>query len=55
MERPSQSSAALPIAYTVLRVLIVLNWLFGAAILVLLLVMPNEEWIMRSFHLTPSP
>lgn len=55
MERPSPSSAALPFAYGVLRVLIVLNWLSGAAILVLLLVSPNEEWIMRSFHLTPSP
>ena len=29
-------SAALPIAYVVLRILIVLNWLFGAAVLVLL-------------------
>lgn len=48
-------SAALPIAYVVLRLLIVLNWLFGAAILALLLVMPNREWIMSAFELTPSP
>jgi len=48
-------SAALPIAYVVLRILVVLNWLFGAAILVLLLVMPNEQWIMSAFKLTPSP
>jgi hypothetical protein len=48
-------SAALPIAYVLLRILIVLNWLFGAAILVLLLVMPNEQWIMSAFKLTPSP
>ena len=48
-------SAALPIAYVVLRVLIVLNWLYGAAILALLLVMPNERWIMSAFHLAPSP
>ena len=48
-------SAALPIAYVVLRILIILNWLFGAAILVLLLVMPNEQWIMTAFKLTPSP
>ena len=34
MSRPY--SAALPIAYVVLRILIVLNWLFGAAILALL-------------------
>ncbi|MEA3012886.1 MAG: hypothetical protein QOD42_1431 [Sphingomonadales bacterium] len=48
-------SAALPIAYVLLRILVVLNWLFGAAILVLLLVMPNEQWIMSAFKLTPSP
>ena len=48
-------SAALPIAYVLLRILIVLNWLLGAAILVLLLVMPNEQWIMSAFKLTPSP
>lgn len=48
-------SAALPIAYVVLRILIVLNWLMGVAILVLLLVMPNEQWIMSAFKLTPGP
>jgi hypothetical protein len=48
-------SAALPIAYVMLRILIVLNWLFGAAILALLLLMPNEQWIMSAFKLTPSP
>ena len=48
-------SAALPIAYVVLRLLIVLNWLVGAAILALLLVMPNEAWIMKAFELTPGP
>jgi hypothetical protein len=55
MERSSSSSAALPIAYGALRILIVLNWLFGVAILVLLLFMPNEQWIMSSFKLSPSP
>jgi hypothetical protein len=48
-------SAALPIAYIVLRILIILNWLLGAAILVLLFVSPNEQWIMSAFKLTPSP
>ncbi len=48
-------SAALPIASVVLRILIVLNWLVGAAILALLVVMPNEQWIMSAFKLTPSP
>ena len=48
-------SAALPIAHVVLRILIVLNWLGGAAILALLVVMPNEQWIMSAFKLSPSP
>jgi hypothetical protein len=48
-------SAALPVAHLALRILIVLNWLYGAAILALLLVMPNEQWIMRAFDLLPSP
>lgn len=49
------SSAALPIAYAVLRILIVLNWLVGAGIVVLLVIMPNQHWIMAAFKLTPSP
>src|ERR1700681_4355490 len=48
-------SAALPIAHVVLRILIVLNWLMAAAILALLVVMPNEQWIMSAFKLSPSP
>src|SRR5215208_7815162 len=55
MPRPATSSAALPIAYAVLRILIVVNWLGGAAILALLVIMPNEQWIMRAFKLSPSP
>ena len=47
-------SAALPIAHLVLRVLVVVNWLFGAALIILLLVMPNEQWIMSAFKLSPS-
>ena len=54
MSKPA-SSAALPIAYVVLRILIVLNWLSGAAIAALLVVMPNRQWIMSAFHLSPSP
>ena len=52
---PTTSSPALPIAYVVLRILIVMNWLMGAAILALLVVMPNEQWIMSAFKLAPSP
>ena len=55
MLRPVSSSAALPIAYVLLRILIVVNWLGGAAILALLVVMPNEQWIMTAFKLAPSP
>ena len=55
MSKPTSSSAALPIAYVVLRILIVVNWLIGAAILALLVVMPNEQWIMSAFKLSPSP
>jgi hypothetical protein len=54
MPRPP-SSAALPIAHVVLRVLIVVNWLYGLAILVLLVAMPTEQWIMSSLKLAPSP
>ena len=54
MSRPASSSAALPIAYLVLRVLIVINWMMVAVILTLLFVVPNEQWIMSSFDLSPS-
>ncbi|HWA92320.1 MAG TPA: DUF2975 domain-containing protein [Rhizomicrobium sp.] len=52
---PKPYSAALPIVFVVLRLLVVLNWLMGAAILALLLVSPNERWITSAFHLSPSP
>ena len=55
MSKPTPSSAALPIAYVVLRILIIANWLSGVAILALLVVMPNEQWIMSAFKLSPSP
>lgn len=49
------ASPALPIAYIALRILLVVNWLAGAAILVLLLVMPTEQWIMSALDLSPGP
>ena len=52
--RPS-SSAALPIAFGVLRILIIVNWLYGVAIVALLVVMPHEQWIMTAFKIPPSP
>jgi hypothetical protein len=43
------TSAALPIAYIALRILIVLNWLYGAAILGLLaFTFYDESWFMRA-------
>ena len=55
MSKPASSSAALPIAHVVLRILIVLNWLSGAAIATLLIPMPTRRWIMSALHLSPSP
>jgi len=55
MSKPASSSAALPLAHALLRILIVANWLFGAAILALLIVVPNRQWIMSEFGLSPSP
>src|SRR4051794_26052653 len=48
------SSRALPVAHAVLRFLIVANWFLGAAILILLLLSPNERWILAAFKLAPS-
>lgn len=55
MSKPTSSSAALPVAYVALRTLIVVNWLMGAAILALLVVIPNGRWIMEAFKISPSP
>ena len=55
MVTPASSSAALPIAHLVLRVLVVANWLLGVAIVVLLTAMPTERWIMTSLGLSPGP
>ena len=55
MSTPATSSPALPIAHIVLRILIVFNWLMGAAILALLLIMPNRQWIISAFKLADSP
>jgi hypothetical protein len=54
MSKPSSPSAALPIAHVVLRILIVVNWLYGAAILALLVATPNRQWIMSALGLSPS-
>jgi hypothetical protein len=48
-------NTVLPIAYLVLRLLVLLNWSMLVLIVVLLVAMPNERWIMSAFQLTPSP
>ena len=48
-------SAALPITHVVLRILVVANWLMAAMILALLIALPNRQWIMSAFDLSPSP
>jgi len=55
VSKPISSSAALPITYIVLRILIIVNWVGGAALLALLIALPNEQWIMSAFKLSPSP
>ncbi len=55
MSKTISSSVVLPILYVLLRILVVLNWLGGAAIFALLVVLPNEQWIMTAFKLSPSP
>jgi hypothetical protein len=48
-------STVLPIAYRVLRILIVLNWLFGAAILTLLIAtIVAERWTFTALGIPPS-
>jgi len=54
MSKSISSSTPVQIAHVVLRILIVLNWLGGAAILALLVAMPNRQWIMSAFQLSPS-
>jgi hypothetical protein len=54
MSMPASPSAALPIVRILLRILIVVNWLWAAAIVVLLVAMPNREWIISALDLSPS-
>jgi hypothetical protein len=54
MPDKNASSAALPIAQTALRILIIVNWAMCAVILALLFLTPNREWILRALHLSPS-
>ena len=49
---PTNKTAALPIAYVVLRILIILNWLYAACLIALLSYsFINEAFFMRALHL----
>ncbi|HZZ94991.1 MAG TPA: DUF2975 domain-containing protein [Usitatibacter sp.] len=51
-----QTSPALPIAHVALRLLLVLNWLAGAAILALLAFsITHEQWTFTALGVPPSP
>jgi hypothetical protein len=51
-----KQSSILPMARVTLRALIVLNWLFGAAILALLLAtVVAEQWTFTALGVAPSP
>lgn len=55
MLRPSSTARALPIAYVVLRILIVLNWIYGAIVLAILVGMfAAEQWTMTALGLPLS-
>ena len=52
---PRPSSTALPIAYVGLRILIVLNWIYGAIVLAILVGMfAAEQWTMTALGVPPS-
>jgi hypothetical protein len=52
---PRPSSAALPIAHVGLRILIVLNWIYGAIVLAILVGMfAAEQWTFTALGVSPS-
>jgi len=49
-------ASALPVAWTTLRIMIILNWLFGGAILALLIsTIVAEQWTFTALGIPPSP
>ena len=48
-------SSALPIASVLVVIFMVLNILFGIAILALLFLLPNREWIIQALDIADSP
>lgn len=53
---PRSAIAALPVTLGVLRLLVVLNWLYGAGVLALLAAMlAAAQWTMTALGVSPSP
>jgi hypothetical protein len=51
----SLSTSALPAAHAVLRILVILNWLYGAGILALLIIsIANGTWFLSAMKLSGS-
>lgn len=49
-------ATALPVAYLLLRILVALNWLFGAGILTILIAsFAAAQWTMTALGVPPSP
>ena len=52
---PPSRSAALPVAYVVLRILIVLNWIYGAIVLAILVgTFTAAHWTMTALGVSPA-
>ena len=52
---PRSYSAALPIAYVALRILVLANWVYGAAVLGLLTAtIVAEQWTMNALGISPA-
>lgn len=45
----------MPLTHVALRILRVVNGLYGAAIVTLLVAMPTRRWIIQALDLSPSP
>jgi hypothetical protein len=54
MPHKNPSSAALPLAQTMLRILVIANWAMCAVVLGVLIVSLNPDWTLRALHLSPS-
>lgn len=54
MNMPASSSAALPLARGLLRILVVANGLAGVMIVAMLFVLTNDRWFRMAFPVSPA-